>query len=67
MNLSKNVCPSIQPIDIAMNNDIPAMDVLNCTKKRATIASTFSTASKMKKIGVIMKIEYLKLIREKKY
>jgi hypothetical protein len=41
-----------------MNKLMPVVEVLNCARKRATMASTFSIASKTRKTE-IMRIEYL--------
>jgi len=43
-----------------MNKLMPAVEVLNCTRKRATMAYTFSIPSKTRKTE-IMRIEYFEL------
>jgi hypothetical protein len=48
-----------------MNKVIPAVDELNWPRNLATIASTFSIASKTRKMGKI-RIGYLDLVKEKK-
>lgn len=44
------------PIDIIVKRVMPAVDVLNSTKKSATVASTFSITSKVTIIKKIKKI-----------
>jgi len=66
INLNRKNCPPKYPADMIIKRIIPILEVLNATRKSATIASTFSITSNATIIDIIGKIHLSKCTNEKK-
>ena len=66
MNFSKKLCPITYPADTMVNKIIPATEVLNSTKKFATVASTLAKISSPTRIDINKKTRWSDVIKEKK-